>query len=224
MTKEEVERLLRHGAYDMFKEEKAGSSEKESNEFEEADIDTILARRSKTVIHENTGSKSNAAGGTFSKAVFKSNKAGTTESNDVDIDDPEFWKKMVGETYNNDDHGTLVEQKRKRKVTNYSENALYEVDEGSAQEDSVFSCESDIESEYDGERYLWGGKTTSEWEKTDVNYLIDLITVHSYNKQGAICSELRKHAPSCSRHSDKEVRLPSSIFVYPECVQRLIHI
>ena len=46
MTKEEVEKLLRHGAYDIFSEDKLGKSEKESNDFMAQDIDSILERRS----------------------------------------------------------------------------------------------------------------------------------------------------------------------------------
>lgn len=48
MTKEEVEKLLKHGAYDIFKEDQDGTSEKESNDFVSQDIDSILARRAKT--------------------------------------------------------------------------------------------------------------------------------------------------------------------------------
>jgi len=126
MTKEEVERLLRHGAYDIFNEEKSGAADAESNEFVQQDIDSILERRSKTVIHENTGSKSSAAGGTFSKASFKAPKTpdgGSKKSSneDVDIDDPEFWKKMVGEGKVEDDATDLAGKKRKRTQTNYSE-------------------------------------------------------------------------------------------------------
>jgi SNF2 family DNA or RNA helicase len=101
MTKEEVERLLRHGAYDIFNEDKAGSAEAESNDFVQQDIDAILERRSKTVIHSNTGSNSNAAGGTFSKASFKAPKTPNAKEGEaveeVDIEDPDFWKKIVGE-------------------------------------------------------------------------------------------------------------------------------
>ena len=89
MTKQEVERLLKHGAYDIFKEDKDGTSEKESNDFVSQDIDSILARRAKTVVHENTGSKSNAAGGTFSKASFKNTTADSNAAEEVDVDDPE---------------------------------------------------------------------------------------------------------------------------------------
>ena len=97
MTKEEVEKLLKHGAYDIFKEDQEGSSEKESNDFASQDIDSILARRAKTVVHENTGSNSNAAGGTFSKASFKNTNSDGIAAAEVDVDDPDFWTKVVGE-------------------------------------------------------------------------------------------------------------------------------
>merc|ERR1711915_839402 len=120
MGKDEIEKLLRHGAYDIFNEEKTGSSEKESNDFIEQDIDSILERRTKTVIHENTGSKSNAAGGTFSKASFKGMNAGTNETGDVDVDDPDFWKKVVGEA-KAEELNDLTGKKRTRVKTNYNE-------------------------------------------------------------------------------------------------------
>ena len=89
MTKEEVEKLLKNGAYDIFREDKDGSGDKESNDFVSQDIDSILERRAKTIVHENTGSKSSAAGGTFSKASF----VGNANEAEVDIDDPDFWTK-----------------------------------------------------------------------------------------------------------------------------------
>jgi hypothetical protein len=96
LSKEEVEKLLRHGAYDIFNEEKSGTADAESCAFVQQDIDSILERRAKTIVHDNTGSNSAAAGGTFSKASFKApktpdpKKSGETgESMDVDIDDPE---------------------------------------------------------------------------------------------------------------------------------------
>jgi chromodomain-helicase-DNA-binding protein 7 len=125
MTKEEVERLLRHGAYDIFNEEKAGSADAESNDFVQQDIDSILARRSKTVVHDQTGSNSNAAGGTFSKASFKAPKTPggqeKAKKDDIDIDDPEFWTKMVGEAQFDDSEIISSGMKRKRMNKNYSE-------------------------------------------------------------------------------------------------------
>lgn len=128
LSKEEVEQLLRHGAYDLFNEEKSGASEKESNDFESQDIDSIMARRAKTVVHDNTGSKSSAVGGTFSKASFKAAKnegdggrnGDGNNTEDVDIDDPDFWKKMVGEAQV-EEKDNLAGKKRKRRNANYSE-------------------------------------------------------------------------------------------------------
>ena len=98
MTKEEVEKLLRVGAYDIFNEDKAGTAEAESNDFKEQDIESILSRRSRKVVHDNTGSGSAAAGGTFSKASFINktpSKSGDTSNGqateDIDINDPDFW-------------------------------------------------------------------------------------------------------------------------------------
>ena len=85
LNKEEIEKLLKHGAYEIFKEDKDGTSEKESSDFEAQDIDSILERRTKTVFHENTGSKSNAAGGTFSKASFKNTNSDGIAGADVDV-------------------------------------------------------------------------------------------------------------------------------------------
>lgn len=124
LTKEEVERLLRHGAYDMFTEENTGAAEAESNAFVEQDIDSILERRTKTITHESAASK-NAAGSTFSKASFKAPK--TPDKNkaqeDVDLDDPDFWRKIVGEGTVEEEKEDLSGKKRTRHAKNYSEKA-----------------------------------------------------------------------------------------------------
>ena len=118
MSKEEVERLLKHGAYDIFKEDESGEGDKESNDFVSQDIDSILARRAKTVVHDNTGSGSASAGGTFSKASFKATNSDGVDAAGVDVDDPDFWTKVVGEAKEEE-----AEElgKRKRAQNNYSE-------------------------------------------------------------------------------------------------------
>jgi hypothetical protein len=118
MTKEEVEKLLKHGAYDIFKEDQDGTSEKASNDFVSQDIDSILARRAKTVIHDNTGSNSNAAGGTFSKASFKNTSSDGVAVAEIDVDDPDFWTKVVGEAKKEEEEQL---GKRKRGQQSYSE-------------------------------------------------------------------------------------------------------
>jgi hypothetical protein len=93
LTRKELEKLLRHGAYDIFSESKDGSGEAESRNFCEANIDQILERAS-VVVHDSNGSRADkGAAINFSTASFVSS---TGQENSVAIDDPEFWSKVVG--------------------------------------------------------------------------------------------------------------------------------
>jgi hypothetical protein len=230
LTKDEVERLLRHGAYDIFNEEKAGSADAESNDFIQQDIDSILERRSRKVVHGNTGSQSNAAGGTFSKASFKAAKSpdgkkGSTE--DVDIEDPEFWTKMVGEAPP-EEASELKPRKRQR--TNYSEN-LYgrQIDEAlsygggnaSAANASAANASGADSSEYssddedddgsdeegsgspDRERTRWGGSHPNQWKRDQADCVFKALEIYGYGNFSwdAFCGKLSK----CNMHSQDEV-------------------
>jgi superfamily II DNA/RNA helicase len=123
LSAKEIDELLKKGAYDVFRED-----DTEQNEFVEADIDAILQRSSHKLVYD--GTKSNAAQslGSFSKASFVSADA----KEDVDINDPDFWKKAIGLTEN--PGGLLYEaevveelpQVRVRKqVKGYNDEPLY---------------------------------------------------------------------------------------------------
>lgn len=86
MLKEELEKLLKNGEYNIFTEDKDGSGDKEANDFLAQDIDSILEHRATTITHDNSGIKS--TGGNFSKVSFKYANEGETA-----LDDPEFWTK-----------------------------------------------------------------------------------------------------------------------------------
>ena len=85
MSKKVAETLLKYGAYDLFKEEREGRSEERSNAFCEADIEQILEKNAKVITIDSQG------GSSFSKASFI-----TDSSMEVDINDPNFWTKIVG--------------------------------------------------------------------------------------------------------------------------------
>eukprot|EP00804_Cyclotella_cryptica_P025678 CCRYP_002891-RD/>CCRYP_002891-RD protein AED:0.05 eAED:0.05 QI:284/1/1/1/1/1/17/975/2223 len=208
MTKEEVEKLLRKGAYDIFKEDKD-----ESNDFVSQDIDSILERRARTIVHENTGSKSKAAGGTFSKASFKN----ANETAEVDVDDPDFWTKVVGEVKDGDDDEILPSgKKRKRGHTNYSESEMmkdfdqaigpqpdygedddnksaaseYSAEGGSSDDEDLEGVENEelkeivkaVKSSHKKkeERHQWGGLTSTEWTKDDVEQVLKCLQTFGY--------------------------------------------
>uniref|UniRef100_K3X6C6 Chromodomain-helicase-DNA-binding protein 6 n=1 Tax=Globisporangium ultimum (strain ATCC 200006 / CBS 805.95 / DAOM BR144) TaxID=431595 RepID=K3X6C6_GLOUD len=79
----EIDELLKRGAYDVFRDDDTAAEQ-----FCAADIDQILQRSSQVVQYEQQAKSS------FSKASFVS----ATTSDDIDIDDPDFWKKAVGLT------------------------------------------------------------------------------------------------------------------------------
>jgi superfamily II DNA or RNA helicase len=95
LGKKDVENLLKHGAYNLFQD---GGDER-SKTFCEADIDEILKTSSRriNVSGDASGDGSGAVGSMgstgskFSRASFVSEG-----SKNVDMDDPDFWKKMIG--------------------------------------------------------------------------------------------------------------------------------
>jgi hypothetical protein len=93
-TAKELMEVLQYGAYDLFREEREGKSDTMSKAFCEADIDQILNTRTKrkTVEGGNKESK-RLLGNTFAKASFVSAEG----SNELDVDDPNFWKKVIGD-------------------------------------------------------------------------------------------------------------------------------
>jgi hypothetical protein len=192
MSKEEVENLLRRGAYDIFNEEKAGEAEAESNAFIEQNLDTIMQRHSQTIVHANTGSKSAAVGGTFSKASFKAKAAdpsGKSKGEDVDVDDPDFWKKMIGEG-NMDNEEEIAGVRRSRTQKNYSEKQYkHLLEETIRLENDVGASSGDESDDPDDEEnqtkigkigHGWGGSLPDEWKKEDVEYLVKAISTFGY--------------------------------------------
>jgi hypothetical protein len=143
-----------------------GTSEKESNDFISQDIDSILARRAKTVVHENTGSNSNAAGGTFSKASFKNANSDGVDSAEVDVDDPDFWTKVVGDAKEEEDQQL---GKRKRAQHSYSEKEYLKRLDAQIKDGIVGSDVDDNAS------------TSSEWSNENIN-ISDDESLHHDNE------------------------------------------
>eukprot|EP01130_Rhizamoeba_saxonica_P013576 TRINITY_DN5809_c1_g1_i1.p1 TRINITY_DN5809_c1_g1~~TRINITY_DN5809_c1_g1_i1.p1 ORF type:complete len:1529 (-),score=423.68 TRINITY_DN5809_c1_g1_i1:329-4915(-) len=86
---EDVEKLLRHGAYDIYKE---NDNEKENRLMTE-DIESILSRAETVVYDDKDGMKFN-----FSKTSFVASS--NDESINVDVDDENFWQKLIPEIKN----------------------------------------------------------------------------------------------------------------------------
>ena len=101
LSKRELENLLKHGAYDMFHE---GKEAADNPNVGEDSIDQIL-QRATVVVHQqedkdkcsNTSTSSHGHGGSnsFSKVSFVVSKT-EEDTEDVALDDPDFWTKIVG--------------------------------------------------------------------------------------------------------------------------------
>ena len=83
LSKEEMDRLLREGAYAMLEDD---ANEKK---FCSEDVDEILQTRTKTVTSFVQGGAAPAGG--FSRAKFQVNE----DDMDIDVNDPNFWNKMA---------------------------------------------------------------------------------------------------------------------------------
>jgi chromodomain-helicase-DNA-binding protein 7 len=146
LSNKEIEGLLKYGAYDMFREEKEGISDQASTNFNNSDIDSILAR-STVIVHDSNNVSSNPGKKlpNFSTASFVANDEQT-----VDIDDPDFWTKVVGLTVDEDEVVKLGKRKcREKSYINYADNGfnfktnIYR--DESSDSDSVVESNSDEE-------------------------------------------------------------------------------
>ena len=88
MSKKELEALLKHGAFDLFREEKEGKSEEASQQFVDADIEEILDRHTVHIKAEDNKAAQPNAMASFSTASFLSGEAEGADK--VDIDDENF--------------------------------------------------------------------------------------------------------------------------------------
>ena len=86
----EIDSLLKKGAYDVFRDD----DDEEAKKFMDTDIDQLLERNTSTVTYGSTQNNMSSGLGSFSKASFVTD-TGDGEK-DVDLDDPDFWKKAVG--------------------------------------------------------------------------------------------------------------------------------
>jgi hypothetical protein len=96
-SKDEIELLLRHGAYGNFGDDKA--AEERVRVFIESDINQLLERSRVIKLEKHDESESGESshmsrlkGLSFSKTTFVSD----TADGEVDVNDPDFWAKVLG--------------------------------------------------------------------------------------------------------------------------------
>lgn len=121
--------MLRNGAYGIFNDD-----DDESRSFCEADIDKILEARTQTVVHDQQGNS------TFAKASF----APSSARPELDVNDPDFWTKLLPERHNKPDPKILNMPRQRKAIQRFS---LEDV------EDSDLELSDDMQGEEGGDLY-----------------------------------------------------------------------
>eukprot|EP01088_Endostelium_zonatum_P017641 TRINITY_DN530_c0_g1_i3.p1 TRINITY_DN530_c0_g1~~TRINITY_DN530_c0_g1_i3.p1 ORF type:complete len:1581 (-),score=597.97 TRINITY_DN530_c0_g1_i3:89-4312(-) len=100
LSNEEIDRILKHGAYDMYNETE-GAAEKAEEVLVNEDIDSVLAR-SVTISHGAKTAEEGKEGGLSANLKKLSKVSYATSAHDLDIDlkDDNFWKKILPEAQN----------------------------------------------------------------------------------------------------------------------------
>lgn len=211
---------MKHGAYDMFREEKDGQGEEASKRFCEEDIDSIL-QRSTLIVHKSGGQADvpdagvggdNPGGAlnSFAKASFVSSKGG--EENDVAIDDPLFWEKVVGVSNNDggnssseeyeDEDGKVQRRKvvRKRRCTrvvgSYNEAGMNFQELSKAKDDDYAGSGGDSSGESVNSEAEKGGRRarTSGAGKKTVSLVLPRSVAEGSNKTNESTDPVNKEA------------------------------
>jgi SNF2 family DNA or RNA helicase len=187
----EIDELLKRGAYDVFRDDDTAGEQ-----FCELDIDQILQRSSQVVQYAEQAQSS------FSKASF----VAATTSDDVDIDDPDFWKKAVGLSEPDPlEAADLLPQQRKRtRVARFGDGGEYS--DGSISDDEYEQARKEKEKE-ERER-LEEKNIPREWTQNGRDRLQRALMHYGFGRWEIIRSQ------SGGSRSVKEVEVFARGFIY----------
>jgi len=115
-TQKEVDVLLKQGAYGAFNDDDTAAEK-----FHEENIDDILEHRTTRIVHENV-----ATGSGFSKASFASESSNA----ELDVNDPDFWKKLMPDMASKPNPDIIHEPRQRRQV----QRGQFETDERDLEE------------------------------------------------------------------------------------------
>ncbi|KAL4115753.1 hypothetical protein PRIC2_012759 [Phytophthora ramorum] len=187
----EIDELLKRGAYDVFRDDDSAGEQ-----FCALDIDQILQRSSQIVQYSEQAQSS------FSKASFVS----ATTSDDVDLDDPDFWKKAVGLTEPDpaEAEALLPQQRRRTRVARFGDGGSFS--DGSVSDDEYEQEKREKEKE-ERER-LEEKNVPREWTQNGRDRLQRALMHYGFGRWEIIRSQ------SGGSRSVKEVECFARGFIY----------
>eukprot|EP01084_Bolivina_argentea_P125879 222968_1 len=202
LSSKEVENLLKHGAYDIFRDiHKDANNEKV---FFEESINSILSRSEMRIHGVGGGGTDKNMGGTngsnaFSKALFIS-KEGKT----VDVDDPEFWVKVVGLKVPEKKLQDLGPGKRSaRSAVDYSDQVQFGgkiMDSHCSDDESIRSSDLSTEENQDSDIEAGPDGMIDDWSYDELDALLKQMLLVGYGQISALAAALN------SKRQHKEIR------------------
>ncbi|KAG7391581.1 choline dehydrogenase 7 [Phytophthora boehmeriae] len=186
----EINELLKRGAYDVFRDDDSAGEQ-----FCAADIDQILQRSSQIIQYTEQAQSS------FSKASFVS----ATTSDDVDLDDPEFWKKAVGLTEPDpiEAEDLLPQQRKRTRVARFGDGGTFS--DGSISDDEYEQEKREREKE---EQRLEEKNVPREWTQNGRDRLQRALMHYGFGRWGIVRSQ------SGGSRSMREVERFARGFIY----------
>ena len=195
----EVDAMLKRGAHDIFMNDDDDSAAKK---FSEADIDEILQSSSTKVSYENEG----GTGSVFSKAAFVADES----AEGLDMEDPEFWTKILPELQEQNPELADEFLKRKRKeIKRFGMADMDEVDEYLDEGIRRRSGGSRFGGD-DGPRFKRQMLAPHEWSKTERQNAERAMLSFGFGRWGRI---KREAGGATSFRSDEEVARFGVLFV-----------
>ncbi len=201
LSSKEVMKLLKHGAYDVFRD----SENDNRNEavFREESITSILNRSETKTYGGGGGTNENGTSGSneFSKASFIS-KEGET----VGVDDPEFWVKVVGlKVPEKKAPGNGGGKRAARAAVDYNEQAQHggkALDSHSHNSDDESIRSSDLSSEGSEDSDIERGPNgiVDDWSYGELDALLKQMLLLGYERTSALTATLS------SKREPEEIR------------------
>lgn len=132
---EQIEKMLKLGAYYAFSEDNTNNDEEQK--INEEDIDSIL-KRSQIIKHDHIAS--GVEGSTFSKLQFE-----IEPDSNLDLSAPNFWQKYIPKEAEKSKNAKRRSQNKTKKIESKSSTASYSSESNSSSENNI-SSESDNDS------------------------------------------------------------------------------
>ncbi|GBG32881.1 Chromodomain-helicase-DNA-binding protein, putative [Hondaea fermentalgiana] len=192
----ETERLLKFGAYALTAD---GDDDAATQQFMNANIDEILSSRAKLMA---TSKEDNQ----LSKATFVASDNDTN----LDINDPEFWTKVVGlqakneDDEDDEDDGDRRSRRRGKNKVNYAGNGFAAMGFDDDDDDDDVDDDDDEEEDVEEPRKDEDENGRKLWQRKHFQILLSAIQKFGYGRWDRLFADVNGRFPDRFTRSDVE--------------------